>query len=333
MPLRSATSFATAAVTALALPAAALAQGTPTTPTTPAPPPPAAQPAPGALKLSIERGRRGDVLVRDGVRVNGFVRPYVAGQKVVVRFFRGGRRIAQRTVAVTPGPAGKAGFVIVPFSTKTAGRVTVRAEHAATPEQAAFKAEPLRLDVLPYSARPGSRGRVVRYLQRKLAALHYVVGRRGVYDDRTARAVLAFRKVVGMPRTYDATPDVFGRIDSGQGAYHLRFPRHGKHVEADLSRQVLVLARGGRVERIYPTSSGKPSTPTVRGTYRVYRKEYGTNSHGMVHSSYFIRGYAIHGYAEVPTYAASHGCLRVPVPDALAIYDWVGLGDIVDVYW
>ena len=36
----------------------------------------------------------------------------------------------------------------------------------------------------------------------------------------------------------------------------------------------------------------------------------------MVDSNYFIRGYAIHGYAEVPTYAASHGCLRVPIPDA-----------------
>jgi lipoprotein-anchoring transpeptidase ErfK/SrfK len=52
----------------------------------------------------------------------------------------------------------------------------------------------------------------------------------------------------------------------------------------------------------------------------------------MVDSSYFIRGYAIHGYAEVPTYAASHGCLRVPVPNALAIYDWVKYGMPVDVY-
>ncbi len=52
----------------------------------------------------------------------------------------------------------------------------------------------------------------------------------------------------------------------------------------------------------------------------------------MVDSNYFIRGYAIHGYAEVPTYAASHGCLRVPVPDAPAIYSWVQYGTPVDVY-
>ena len=52
----------------------------------------------------------------------------------------------------------------------------------------------------------------------------------------------------------------------------------------------------------------------------------------MVDSNYFIRGYAIHGYAEVPTYAASHGCLRVPIPDAPAIYGWVPYGTPVDVY-
>ncbi len=62
-------------------------------------------------------------------------------------------------------------------------------------------------------------------------------------------------------------------------------------------------------------------------------RQPGTNSHGMVHSSYFIRGYAIHGYAEVPVYPASHGCLRVPIPDALTIFNWLSLGDRVDVYY
>ena len=64
----------------------------------------------------------------------------------------------------------------------------------------------------------------------------------------------------------------------------------------------------------------------------MYRKSPGTNAHGMVHSSYFIGGYAIHGYLDVPTYAASHGCLRVPIPSAWSIYSWVRMGDVVDVY-
>jgi lipoprotein-anchoring transpeptidase ErfK/SrfK len=90
---------------------------------------------------------------------------------------------------------------------------------------------------------------------------------------------------------------------------------------------------GGVVARLYPVSSGKPSTPTALGSFSVYRKDFGTNAVGMVDSNYFNGGDAIHGYAEVPTYAASHGCLRVPIPDAPDIYSWVQFGTPVDVYY
>ena len=52
----------------------------------------------------------------------------------------------------------------------------------------------------------------------------------------------------------------------------------------------------------------------------------------MVDSNYFIGGYAIHGYVDVPNYPASHGCLRVPIPNARQIFDWVDLGDPIYVY-
>ncbi len=144
--------------------------------------------------------------------------------------------------------------------------------------------------------------------------------------------MLAFRKVNHMARIGYASRTVFRKVFERRGTFRLKYPRAGKHVEADLSRQVLVLARNGRAERIYHTSSGKPSTPTVLGSFRVYRKSPGTNSHGMVHSSYFIGGYAIHGYASVPAYNASHGCLRVPIPDAWSIYRWARMGTVVRVY-
>ena len=53
---------------------------------------------------------------------------------------------------------------------------------------------------------------------------------------------------------------------------------------------------------------------------------------GMVDSNYFIGGYAIHGYASVPNYAASHGCLRVPIPNAVSIYNWIDIGDPIYTY-
>jgi lipoprotein-anchoring transpeptidase ErfK/SrfK len=186
--------------------------------------------------------------------------------------------------------------------------------------------------VLPLRATPGATGLAVRTLQRKLRALGYVVGTPGVYDGRTARAVMAFRKVTGMARTFVASEDVFRRLARGQGRFHVKYPDHGKHVEADLSLQVLALIRGGKAERIYPISSGKPSTPTILGSFKVYSKTPGTNAKGMVYTSYFHGGYGIHGYADVPPFAASHGCLRVPIPDAIPIYNWIAYGDTVDVY-
>ena len=169
----------------------------------------------------------------------------------------------------------------------------------------------------------------MRFLQSKLASMNYVTSRSGVYDAATGRAVMAFRKVTGMSRTYTASEDVFKALLAGKGKFKVRHPGDGRHVEARINQQVLALINGAKVERIYHTSSGAPATPTVRGKFRVYMKTPGTNAKGMVDSSYFIRGYAIHGYASVPPYNASHGCLRVPVPNARAIYDWLRIGDVV----
>jgi lipoprotein-anchoring transpeptidase ErfK/SrfK len=321
MMRRSLFLFLAAGAGAPALPAAAAAQAPPATP---------------KLSITTEQvstsGGRATALTRRTWRVRVVMTPYVPGQVATVRFYRGGRRLSAVPVALQPSRTGRSGFALVPFTSGRAGRVLVRASHLATPQAPTLVARPVRVTVVAPSAKPGSRGPLVRLLQRGLAAHGYVVGRPGLYDARTARAVLAFRKVTGMARTTVAGSDVFRRLEKGGGRFRVRFPSHGKHVEADLSRQVIALIRGSKVERIYPTSSGAPGTPTIRGSFRVYRKDAGYNAKAMYFSSYFIRGYAIHGYATVPTSPASHGCLRVPIPDAVPIYNWLSHGDRVDVY-
>ncbi|HEV3093001.1 MAG TPA: L,D-transpeptidase family protein [Solirubrobacteraceae bacterium] len=180
--------------------------------------------------------------------------------------------------------------------------------------------------------RVGARGPMVRLLQDELARLRYEVPVNSRFDEATGRAVLAFRKVAGLERIESANAGVFQRLAHGAGRYRVRFPQDGVHVEADLTKQVLVEVEHRRVRRILTMSSGKPSTPTVIGHFHVYSKTPGVNSEGMVDSNYFIRGYAIHGYAEVPPYAASHGCLRIPIPNAAAVFAWVRVGYAVDVY-
>ena len=316
---------------ALTVPAAASAQQPVSAPT----PPPPAQTG-GRLSLEVDRvlGRAPGPIAMAGesFRVTGRVSRYAPGQTVVVRFYRGSRKLHAQRERVLPARAGRAGRFVTAFSAARPGSITVRASHRATAAQRTLLARPVRVAVVVPRAGPGARGPIVRLLQRRLGALHYAVSQSGVYDGGTARAVMAYRKVRGMARGGSASTQVFRGLSRGQGGFRVRFPGHGKHVEADLSRQVLALIVGRRLHRIYHTSSGAPPTPTVRGNFRVYRQSLGTNAKGMVDSSYFIRGYAVHGYASVPAFGASHGCLRVPVPSARAIYSWIDLGDRVDVY-
>jgi hypothetical protein len=186
--------------------------------------------------------------------------------------------------------------------------------------------------VIKPKAHFGGHGRAVRLLQEGLRSLAYVTPVSGRYDDATGRAVLAFRKVNGMARVETPSTTIFKKLFRGKGGFTLKHPGAGRHVEFDWSRQVLVFADGGKPVRIYHASSGKPSTPTVFGTFHFYSKTPGTNAKGMVDSNYFIRGYAVHGYADVPPYAASHGCIRVPIPDAASIFNWIQLGETIFVY-
>ena len=316
----------------IALLAGAIVAAAPATAAAQSTPPPAAP----RLSITTERvsasGGRASALAGQPWRVRIVLKPLVAGQVATVRFYRNGHRLRVRQVALGPSPTGQSAFALVPFTSGRSGRIVVRATHLATPVLPTLRAKGVGVTVVTPSVRPGARGPAVRLLQGKLAKLGYVVGRAGSYDARTARAVLAFRKVSGMSRTAIASAAVFRRLARGGGRFRVRFPAHGKHVEADLSRQVIALAQGASVERIYPVSSGKPSTPTVRGHFKVYSKAPGYNEKGMYFSSYFIGGYAIHGYASVPVFPASHGCIRVALEEAVPIYQWLAPGVRVDVY-
>jgi hypothetical protein len=304
---------------ALLAPAAASAQ-------TPAPAPPVPQLA-LELKRTLAVGHDRVVLRGRAYRVIGAIAPAVPGDRVRLAIHRNGKRI--RTVRATVRPDGTFARRI---PTRRTGRFSIRVLHDATPQLGAARGPKVKLHVKEPRADDGDSGLIVKLLQRSLARLHYAVPTHGHYDAATGRAVMAFRKVNGMAWRYDADRRVIAKAAARRGAFRVHHPSAGRHIEADLSRQVLALIEGKRVVATYHTSSGAPATPTVIGSFRVYLKTPGTNAKGMVHSSYFIRGYAIHGYVDVPAFNASHGCLRVPIPDAWRVYSWLRMGDRVIVY-
>jgi hypothetical protein len=261
------------------------------------------------------------------VVVRGRVKPAVPGELLTLYAVRG--KNATKTIRRKVGNGGRFEFK---FKVGKPGGLRLVIKHAASPAQAAFRTKPKRISVVAWQAGVGDRGVKVLLLQRALLHLGFATPVTGFYDDGTARGVLAFRKTNNLGREGFASKQVYAMIARGRGAFKLRFPKAGKHVEFDWSRQVIVLAQGGKPYRTYHASSGTPATPTVFGTFKFYLKTPGTNSHGMVYSNYFIRGYAIHGYASVPTYPASHGCLRIPIPNAIQVFNWIDIGNTIFSY-
>jgi L,D-transpeptidase-like protein/putative peptidoglycan binding protein len=298
---------------------------------------PAPAPAPAAGRMSVRlfgglstRGLRWFVRGQRVVVV-GSVRPFVAGQVVTLSVIRRHRVTERHRVRVKNAGRGRGRF-IVRLTARRRGSLRLVAKHARTAAQVAFRSRSKRLRVVRWTAGQGSHGTRVVLLQRTLRSLGFGAPVSGSYGPATSRAVLAYRKTNRLRRTGFASASVYAKLFRKRGRFKLRYPKAGRHVEFDWSRQVLVLADHGRAFRVIHASSGKPATPTVFGTFRFYMKQPGTNSHQMVNSSYFIRGYAIHGYFSVPSFAASHGCIRVPIANARAIYNWIPLGMRIFVY-
>jgi L,D-transpeptidase catalytic domain/Putative peptidoglycan binding domain len=176
----------------------------------------------------------------------------------------------------------------------------------------------------------GARGAAVRFLEQRLQTLHYALrGVDGRFSWDTRDALYAFQKVRGLSRDGMASPRVW-RALRGARTPAAAYP-HGDHIEVDKARQVLFEVRRGEVVRVVHVSTGATGNTPV-GRWRIYRKSPGTNSLSMYYSMYFLRGFAVHGYPSVPTWPASHGCVRLPNWFAPGLYSRWGLGDRIWVF-
>jgi peptidoglycan hydrolase-like protein with peptidoglycan-binding domain len=210
----------------------------------------------------------------------------------------------------------------------TAGAMTAGAPAARAPAAAAVAAAQPTL-------RNGSRGAQVTRLQRRLAALRYDVGAvDGAFGDATLHAVYAFQKVQRLGVDGVVGPATWAKL----AAPKVPKPKHrlrAAAVEVDLSLRVVYLTKNGKVTRIVDASPGKPSTPTVRGSFRFSRRINGWRDAplGLLWRPYYFRGgYALHGSRSVPTYAASHGCVRVTIAAMNRLWSTLTIGERIYVY-
>jgi N-acetylmuramoyl-L-alanine amidase len=209
--------------------------------------------------------------------------------------------------------------------TGVSGRVPAMV--AAQPEYLAATVRPV--------LRWGSWGPAVTYLQQRLVSLRYDVGPiDGSFGSQTYHAVVAFQKVNNLTRDGIVGPITWAALDRPL----IPVPRYwhsGYSVEVNISKQVVYLARAGAVVRILDSSTGKASTPTPIGNFTVYRRIDGwrLSSLGLLwRPNYFYGGYAVHGSYSVPTYPASHGCVRVTVQAMNRLWWVLGIGTPVHTY-
>jgi L,D-transpeptidase catalytic domain/PKD domain/Putative peptidoglycan binding domain len=246
-------------------------------------------------------------------------RPVAAGT-VTVKVWRGGKLVASHAFR---------GRLRLRLGTRVPGEYRVRVALApATGYLGARRA--LQRFVFAASLGPGSSGLSAYALDRRLHELHYALGRIDAYygqDD--VDAVTAFQKLHGLARTGSVDTRVWTELERAT-VPRARYP--GDHVEVSKGLQVLFVVRGGEVALVSTVSTGATGN-TPLGHFRVYSKVPGYNAKEMFYSSFFIGGFAIHGYHSVPAYPASHGCVRIPLWVAVRVYSLIDYGTSVYIYW
>lgn len=182
----------------------------------------------------------------------------------------------------------------------------------------------------------GDRGPQVKAVEERLTAFRLdVTVLDDVFDQNTGFAVVAFQKVVGLPRTGRVTQDVIDALAATTTPPAPLVPGGGPtRIEVDLPRQVLFLYHDDVLIRIVPVSTGSGKrfcadgrcrmAVTPPGSYRIgYRVDgWDESPLGRLFNPLYYMvglGIAIHGYTDVPPHPASSGCVRIPLSAAASL--------------
>jgi len=177
----------------------------------------------------------------------------------------------------------------------------------------------------------------VRAAQERLAELGYLLPRDvdGQAGLTTQSAVLAFQKWEGLQRDGVLGPQTIKRLQVAERPTPLTRSSSGKRAEVILDRQVALAIDGNEVVRVIHVSTGKSTTPTPSGDYKVYAKYAKWWSvpfrEWLLWAVPFNGGIAFHEFAEVPAYAASHGCVRNTHATSKWMFDFSSVGMPVKV--
>lgn len=181
----------------------------------------------------------------------------------------------------------------------------------------------------------GSHGPMVKGLLTALARLKVRVPRIGTsFTGQDGDSLVTFQKAYGLSRSRVADRAVWRKLD-GARVIRPRYKSPSVHVEVDKRRQILMVVRRGAVYGYLPVSTGATDN-TPEGSFSIQRKSpatsplYGAGTLTWVMG--FVGNFAIHGYPIVPSFPASHGCIREPMWVANWSYSQSFVGERLYVY-
>ena len=186
-------------------------------------------------------------------------------------------------------------------------------------------------------SRPNASADSAAPVQKRLVALAYLPGGAvtGRWDYRTSQALVAFQAWQRLQRDGTIGPKTLAALATASAPVpraHIK----GREIEIYRALGVTLLVDNGHVVRAVHSSSGRPGYITPTGTYSIFRKESQSWSHPyrvwLPYASYFNGGIALHAYPVVPAYPASHGCIRIPAPEARFVYQFAAYHTPVTVY-
>ncbi|WP_196189190.1 L,D-transpeptidase family protein [Conexibacter sp. W3-3-2] len=176
----------------------------------------------------------------------------------------------------------------------------------------------------------------VREIQQRLAELRFLPADAvdGIDGYRTRQAVTAFQAWHGLQRDGVVGPMTQAKLAQA-GVPRPRLGGPARRIEVFRDRGVILLIEGGRTVRAIHVSTGAGANATPTGRYTVTRKELRSWSVPyrvyLPYASYFNQGIAFHEWSDVPAFPASHGCVRVPAPEAPVVYAFARTGTAVVV--
>lgn len=128
-------------------------------------------------------------------------------------------------------------------------------------------------------------------------------------------------KFIYVPLNFSIKPKILPeRIES--------ISRLSKYILIDLGQQVLGLYEHGKLIHLFPISSGKTGTPTKKFTILSKEKDHYSRKYDNAWMPYSMRlfgDYFLHA-GILPSYPASHGCIRLNYDDAIFVYNWAQVG-------